>query len=228
MLPMLSAILFDLDNTLINFLNFKVETAKAAAKAMVAHGLPLTEIEAYGRIFSVYDEKGIEYQKTFHDVVEPFGLDVNKAERIQQAGILAYLHKKFEVLRPYPLVRPTLAQLKKYKLGVVTDAPRNKAWQRLVLTGLEDEFDIVVTKEDALAEKPHPSPFNLALQKLEVAPSACLFVGDNPDRDIKGARDVGMRTCLAKYGLWNKKGQTKADFEIERFEDLLKVIKLVD
>ncbi len=33
------SILFDLDNTLINFLSFKVETAKAAAKAMVRHGL---------------------------------------------------------------------------------------------------------------------------------------------------------------------------------------------
>ena len=224
---MLSAILFDLDNTLINFLNFKVETAKAAARAMVEHGLPLTEIQAYGKIFSIYDEKGIEYQKTFHDVVAPFGLEVNKAERIQQAGIAAYLQKKFEVLRPYPLVRPTLAQLKKYKLGVVTDAPRNKAWQRLVLTGLETEFDIVVTKDDTLLEKPHPSPFNLALQQLGVAPSACLFVGDNPDKDIKGARDLGMKTCLAKYGLWNRKGQTKADFEIEKFEDLLRVIKMV-
>lgn len=224
---MLSAILFDLDNTLINFLNFKVETAKAAARAMVEHGLPLTEIQAYGKIFSIYDEKGIEYQKTFHDVVEPFGLEVNRAERIQQAGIAAYLQKKFEVLRPYPLVRPTLAQLKRYKLGVVTDAPRNKAWQRLVLTGLETEFDIVVTKDDTLVEKPHPSPFNLALSKLEVQPSACLFVGDNPDKDIKGARDLGMKTCLAKYGLWNRKGQTKADFEIEKFEDLLRVVKMV-
>jgi putative hydrolase of the HAD superfamily len=224
---MLSAILFDLDNTLINFLNFKVETAKAAARAMVEHGLPLTEIEAYGKIFSIYDEKGIEYQKTFHDVVEPFNLEINLAERIQQVGIAAYLQKKFEVLRPYPLVRPTLAQLKRYKLGVVTDAPRNKAWQRLVLTGLDDEFEIVITKDDTMKEKPHPSPFNLALEKLNVAPSACLFVGDNPDRDIKGATGLGMKTCLAKYGLWNRKGQTKADFEIEKFEDLLRVVKLV-
>jgi putative hydrolase of the HAD superfamily len=224
---MLSAILFDLDNTLINFLNFKVETAKAASKAMVEHGLPISEIGAYGKIFSIYDEKGIEYQKTFHDVVEPFNLEINQAERIQQAGIAAYLQKKFEVLRPYPLVRPTLAQLKKYRLGVVTDAPRNKAWQRLVLTGLENEFSIVITKDDTLVEKPHPSPFSLALEKLGVAPSACLFVGDNPDRDIKGAMNIGMKTCLARYGLWNRKGQTKADFEIERFEDLLRVVKLV-
>jgi FMN phosphatase YigB (HAD superfamily) len=49
-------------------------------------------------------------------------------------------------------------------------------------------------------------------------------VGDNPERDIKGAQELGMKTCLAKYG-WNKrKTDIKADYEINRFEDLLKVL----
>lgn len=219
------AILFDLDNTLINFLRFKVETAKAAAHVMVREGLPLNEIETYGRIFSVYDEKGIEYQKTFHDVIAPFGLEINKAERIQQAAIISYLKKKFEVLKPYPMVKPTLAKLKKrYKLGIVTDAPRNKAWQRLVLTDLQDEFDMVLTHDDTMERKPNPPPFQLAMQRLGLLAPACLFVGDDPDRDIKGAKELGMHTCLAKYGLWNKKGETKADYEIGDFEELLKLL----
>ncbi len=222
---MFKAILFDLDNTLINFLEFKMETAKAAAKAMVANGLPASEVEAYGKIFSVYDEKGIEYQKTFSDVVKLYGLEINQAERIQQAAILAYLQKKFEVLRTYPIVKPTLATLKEeYKLGVVTDAPRNKAWQRLILTGLGDYFDVIVTLDDTKAFKPSPGGFNLALRKLNLAPSECLFVGDNPERDIKGAQEIGMKTCLAKYGASKKKTDIKADFEISRFEDLLKVL----
>lgn len=225
---MLKAILFDLDNTLINFLHFKMETAKAAASAMVRHGLPATEIQAYGKIFSVYDEKGIEYQKTFYEVVKQYDLEINLAERIQQAAILAYLHKKFEVLQPYPIVRPTLTRLAgKYKLGIVTDAPRNKAWQRLILTGLYDHFDFVITHDDTQERKPHPSVFSLALKKLGVLPGAVLFVGDNPERDIKGAREAGMRTCLARYGTVGK-FETKADYEIERFEDLLKVVDEIE
>jgi len=225
---MVKALLFDLDNTLLDFLTFKRETAKAAASAMVRHGLPVDEISAYGKIFSIYDEKGIEYQKTFHDVVAPFGLEINRAERIQQAGIVAYLKKKFEVLRPYPMVKPTLARLRgKYSLGIITDAPRNKTWQRLVLTGLEDQFDLVITHDDTLQKKPHPSPFNLALEKLAIMPSACLFVGDNPERDIKGAKEVGMLTCLAKYGMWNRVNEPKADYEIERFEDLIRVVEKI-
>ncbi|MFH1222083.1 MAG: HAD-IA family hydrolase [Candidatus Micrarchaeota archaeon] len=227
---MLNAVLFDLDNTLIDFLTFKKETAKAAAKAMVAQGLPAKEVEVYGKIFSVYDSKGIEYQKTFSDVVKQYNLELNLAEKIQQAGILAYLRKKFEVLKPYPMVRPTLHKLRErgLRLGIVTDAPRNKSWQRLVLTGLENEFDVVVTHNDTMDEKPSPSPFFLALQKLQLLPTTCLFVGDNPGRDIKGAKEVGMKTCLAKYGLWSKATEPKADYEIEKFEDLLKVISQVE
>ena len=225
-MSVLKAVLFDLDNTLIDFLIFKRETAKAAAKAMVGNGLPATEVQAFGKIFSVYDDYGIEYQKTFYEVVKQYNLPVNEAEKIQQAAILAYLHRKFEVLKPYPLVRSTLNKLreKKFRLGVVSDAPRNKAWQRLVLAGLQNEFDIVVTHSDTQELKPHPSPFYLATQKLNLLPQACLFVGDNPERDIKGAHEVGMKTCLAKYGLWNRKDDVKADYEIERFEDLLKVV----
>ena len=225
---MLKAILFDLDNTLINFLHFKVETAKAAAAAMVKHGLPATEIQAYGKIFSVYDEKGIEYQKTFYEVVKQYNLEINQAERIQQAAILAYLDTKFHVLRTYPIVRPTLTRLAgKYKLGIVTDAPRNKAWQRLVLTGLDGQFDFVITHDDTMEHKPHPSVFRLALGRLGVLPDSVLFVGDNSERDIKGAREAGMKTCLAKYGSLGRKSDEKADFEIERFEDLLKVIESI-
>jgi len=225
------AVLFDLDNTLIDFMTFKKETAKAAAKAMVENGLPADETEAYGKIFSVYDEKGIEHQKTFFEVVRRYGLEINQAERIQQAAIIAYLKRKFEVLRPYPMVRPTLSRLKaQYPgllFGIVTDAPRNKAWQRLVLCGLAGDFDFVITHEDTMETKPHPSPFNLALNRSGLLAPACLFVGDNPERDIKGAKEVGMLTCLAKYGVVGKIRGQAADYEIERFSELIAIVKRI-
>lgn len=223
---MIKAILFDLDNTLIDFLTFKKITAKAAAAAMVKQGLPLNEIQAYGKIFSVYDEKGIEYQKTFYEVIRPFDLDPNEAERIQQAAIVAYLEKKFEVLRAYPSVKRILGILRKdYVLGVVTDAPRNKSWQRLVITGLEKEFDMVVTHNDTMEYKPNPNPFFLALKKLNLLSPACLFVGDNPDRDIIGAKKVGMKTCWAKYGSMKK--TSDADYEIEKFDEIIEILESI-
>lgn len=225
---MIKAILFDLDNTLLDFMHFKRETAKAAAKAMVRKGLPATEKEIYNRIFKVYEQKGIEYQKTFYDVVKPYNLEINKAEKIQHAGIIAYTRKKYKVLKPYAGVLRTLSALRRkgLKLGIVSDAPRNKVWDRLIMSGLEDEFDVVVSVSDTLRLKPHPSPFKLALKKLKLSPEHVLFVGDNPSRDIKGAGKLGMKTCLAKYGqTWKKyRNNWKPDYEIVKFQGLLKVI----
>jgi putative hydrolase of the HAD superfamily len=113
----------------------------------------------------------------------------------------------------------------KYKLGIVTDAPRNKAWQRLVLTGLEKEFDFVITHDDTMEKKPHGSPFYLALQKLNLLAPACLFVGDHPERDLKGASELGMATCWARYGSLKKKAEFGPDFTIDRFEDLVELLK---
>ncbi len=206
------------------FLLSKKEAAKAAAMAMVEQGLEIDAITAFGKIFSVYDEKGIEYQKTFFEVIKPFNLEINKAERIQQAAIQAYLRKKFETLKPYPLVKPVLAKLrKKYKIGIVTDAPRNKAWQRLIISGLEKEFDFVITHDDTMKIKPNPSPFYLALEKLNLLAPACLFVGDNPDRDIKGAKELGMMTCWARYGSMRK--NSDADIEIDSIGELVKKLE---
>ena len=223
----LKAIFFDLDSTLIDFMYFKKETAKAAAKAMVKKGLPATESKVYKRIFEIYDEYGIEYQKTFYQIIRPYNLEVGKAERIQQTAIVAYLKRKFEVLRTYPSVKPILKKLKKgYKLAIVTDAPRNKAWQRLVLCGLDDIFDVVVTTDDARKKKPHRAPFEMALKKLKIKPSEALFVGDNVDRDMLGAKRIGMKTCLAKYGVERKTTKKmKTDYTIKEFKEISRVVE---
>lgn len=223
----IQAILFDLDNTLIDYLKFKQKAARAAAKEMVRQGLPTSEEDAYNRIFAVYQKRGIEYGKTFYEVVVQFGLEVNAAEKIQQAGIIAHNKCKMRVLKPYPGVAEVLTQLRKnYLLAIVSDAPRNKVWQRLVIAGLEDFFHVVVTTSDTQTQKPHPSSFQLALQKLGVAASECMFVGDNPGRDVRGAKALGMKTCLARYGLWDKETD-KADYEITEFSQLPRLLETI-
>jgi len=226
----MKAILFDLDNTLIDFSGFKRESALAAAKAMKKAGIKLTEKEMYDRIFKIYDEKGIEYQRTFGDVLYGLELTQHELERARQAAVIAYTKKKYECIRPRQKVIQVLSSLKrKYKLGIVTDAPREKAWQRLVLSGLDGFFYPVVTYNDTLEHKPSLKPFELALFLLKVKPDEVLFVGDNPERDIIGAKKAGLRTCLAKYGSIDYSEELNvADFTIEKFENLTSLLKGID
>jgi putative hydrolase of the HAD superfamily len=69
---------------------------------------------------------------------------------------------------------------------------------------------------------------------LKIEPKDCLFVGDNPSRDIKGAKEVGMKTAWAKYGhvnqyvgysAPNKEDEKLADFVLEKPSKLIEVVE---
>jgi 2-haloalkanoic acid dehalogenase type II len=230
---MIRAIAFDLDNTLIDFNTFKRKTANAAAKAMIRHGLKGTVKGIAEEIWDIYGERGIEYQKTFGTLLwEKHGIrDLTRFERIQQAGILAYLDEKFKCLRPYADVPPTLRKLsKRFPLYIITDAPRNKAWQRLVITGLYKFFpdDHVITFDDTKVHKPDPMPFREFLKRTGFKPEEVLFVGDNPERDVKGAKSAGMKTALAAYGwVLSRDSKEKAGYVLKSFKDLQETVRVV-
>jgi len=226
---MLKAILFDLDNTLLDFMQFKRETARAAAKAMVKSGVQEKEGVLYAKIFKIYEEKGIEYQHTFSDILYESVVNPHMRERARQAAIIAYTKKKFSLIKPRNTVIRTLSSLSgRYQLGIVSDAPRQKAWQRLVLAGLDGFFYPVVTYNDTRSEKPNKEPFERALRLLKLLPQEVLYVGDNPSRDIIGAKKAGMITCLAKYHTKTSEEENVADYSIEKFEDLKGVIENID
>jgi putative hydrolase of the HAD superfamily len=133
-------------------------------------------------------------------------------------------------LKPRPRVIQTLNSLKKkHQLAIVTDAPRDKAWQRLILSGLGHYFHPVVTYNDTGERKPSQKPFLHALSMLKMQPKDVLFVGDFPERDILGAKKAGMHTCLAKYGCLEYSPETDvADYTIDKIEDLKKVIEEIE
>jgi putative hydrolase of the HAD superfamily len=125
---------------------------------------------------------------------------------------------------PYPGVIPTLLKLKQQglKLAIVSDAPILQAWTRLTEMKIQDFFDAVVTFDDTGERKPSALPFKKALEQLGMEPEEVLHVGDWPERDIAGAKALGMKTALAKYGTI-KPATVKADYELDKIEDLLKI-----
>ena len=222
---MIQAVLFDLDNTLIDFMRMKEASCKAAITAMVDAGLPLSEKKAYDELFKLYKTYGIEYQKIFQQFIKKFMKEVDY--RVLSQGITAYRRTQVGFLMPYPHTRKTLLKLKEkgLRLGIVSDAPRMRAWLRLAEMNLTEFFDLVVTLDDTGKLKPHQMPFKAAIEKLALPPEDVLFVGDNPGRDIKGAQAAGMRTALAKYGSMFPGKGIKADFDLKDVSDLLKIVK---
>ena len=220
---MIKAVIFDLDNTLIDFLKLKRMCCEKAISAMVASGLEISKQKSMKILYSLYSKYGIENPTIFQKFLEQTTgkVDYQKLAR----AINAYRRARIGVLTPYPGVKNTLTILKKrgLKLAIVSDAPKLNAWLRLTGMELDDFFDVVVAFEDTGREKPSRLPFRAALRQLNVKPSECLMVGDRPDRDMKGAKGLGIKTCLARYGQGVK---GKGDFEIDKFGDLLQIIEI--
>jgi putative hydrolase of the HAD superfamily len=121
----------------------------------------------------------------------------------------------------------TLLELSKrgILLGVVSDAPQPQVWLRLCSLGLQHVFDAVVTFEDTRERKPHPAPFREVLRRLGVDPRDALMIGDWAERDVVGAKSLGMKTVFARYGDTFDTKDSGADFEID---DAFELVAIVD
>jgi HAD superfamily hydrolase (TIGR02253 family) len=222
---MISAVIFDLDNTLVDFMLMKKQAVDAAIHAMRDAGLMLSVEETQRRIDEIYKERGIEFQSVFDELLYR---EFSKIDyKILSAGIIAYRRAREAALVSYPHVMMTLIQLSKLqlKLGVVSDAPAREAWLRLCYLNFHHLFDAVITFEDTGKRKPHPDPFKKVLKKLNVNPAESLMIGDWHERDVVGAAHVGMKTVFARYG--DTKGTTvsHADYDIDDISQLIGIVK---
>ncbi len=222
---MIKAVIFDLDNTLVDFFRMKKEAIKAAVAAMVDAGLKMNFTDAYHAIMDIYNSEGIEYQEVFDRFLEKRIGSID--HKILAAGVVGYRRERDATLVLYPRVTATLTSLAKrgLKLAILTDAPPKQAWLRLCYLNLHNLFDVVITPEETGEFKPSPQPFLLALQKLEVKPAEALMVGDWPDRDIVGAKGVGLHTVFARYGDRRQTEHSGADFDIDDIAELIGIIE---
>ncbi|MEO5988258.1 MAG: HAD-IA family hydrolase [Candidatus Eisenbacteria bacterium] len=222
---MIHAIVFDLDNTLTDFMKMKSAAIVAAIDGMIDAGFNLRRDELRVRIDAIYLEKGLEFQQVFDELLQREFGEVDP--RILASGIVSYRRARESALVLYPHAQMTLLELAKrgIKLGVVSDAPRLQVWLRLCSLSLQHVFDAVVTFDDTRVRKPAPEPFREVLQRLGVAPENALMIGDWAERDVVGGKSLGMKTVFARYGDTFETKESGADFDVD---DVFQLVDIVD
>jgi putative hydrolase of the HAD superfamily len=224
----IKAVLFDVDNTLVDFMRMKNVAVEMAVEYMLNAGLPGDKQSLVKEIFNIYRRTHIESQRALDElIISKLGkLDY----KILSAGIIGYQRGRDMSTYPYPKVEYVLKELLKIglQLGTISDAPAEQCYNRLTRAHLINWMDLVITFDDTKEYKPSPKPFLLAVEKLKFLPEEVLYVGDWPERDIIGAKKAGLVTVFARWGEHPEARNTGADYELDSIEQVLDIVKKIN
>jgi pyrophosphatase PpaX len=106
-----------------------------------------------------------------------------------------------ELLEEYPGAEELLVDLtgSGAVIGVVTSKRHVSATNTLRAAGLDGHLPLLVAMEDTNTHKPDPEPLLLALQRLGVRATECVYIGDAVV-DVLAARAAGMASIAVTWG----------------------------
>ncbi len=216
------AVLFDLDDTLFAQSTWLEGAWQKVANAAEPLGVPVAELRrALTEIAAEGTAKG--------GIIDRALIEVDRPHVAIAPLVEAFRSHEPTALPTYPGAADLLGNLQgRVALGLITDGDPRIQRSKLQAVGLAGYFDVVVFSDELGREfrKPHAAPFHLALERLGVEAGAAAYVGDNPVKDVAGARSVGMTTVRVRTGEYRDvDGELPADLEVG---DLLALIPELD
>lgn len=187
----LKALLFDLDGTL---LDTAPDMVGALNTLLISEGKAKVDYAGAREYVSKGAAALINYgfNLTFKD---------NDFERLKIAFLDIYEQNVCIETKPYDGIMDILSWCESNKIhwGIVTNKPDYLAKPILDKLNLTDRSSVNVGGTTLSVTKPHPAPLLHCTTTLFVAPSDCIYVGDD-ERDIQAGRAAGMDTAVANWG----------------------------
>ena len=120
-------------------------------------------------------------------------------------------------------------RLNSIPMAIVTDLTAQIQFRKMIYFGLDHYFDCIVTSEEAGQEKPHAAPFQLALKKVQPKGSTIWMIGDNPKKDIGGAKAAVQAVTFQKihHGVEIGMGDDSPDCYFEEFPELRSLLQTI-
>jgi len=186
---LIKAILFDLDDTLLDRTTSLGEFVKVHYQRFK---LDHVAYETYHRRFMELDQRGYAAKpQVFQALIDDFAVPASV-----EALLADFQQGAWNSCTVLPGAAAVLIELRVrgYKLGVITNGADWSQMRKLRVTGLLPLLDLIVISENEQIKKPDPLMFTRAAERLGVRPEQCAFVGDHARNDIYGAGAVGMKT----------------------------------
>lgn len=211
---MIKALIFDLDNTLIDrqrafkemlFVKFKeLSKDETLVNQMVEDVL-------------IWDNNGVVERKvSLGNWADKYGYSQELALKIgddwsKTSGSIAYL---------YPDVRDTLTKLKeKYIIAILSNGNKSSQRRKMETIDIYDLLDYSLISGECEFKKPQKEIFDLVLKNLKIDASEAIYIGDTYKIDILGSRNAGIKPIYI-----DRKNEIHDDvYTIHEISDLLNV-----
>jgi beta-phosphoglucomutase len=205
---LITAVIFDLDGTLV-----QTETLKAQSYAQAAADLrPGVAVQD---VVKAYDQCiGRPRNEVAQTLLDQFGLRDAAAARASSLGVetpleafLAIRMRDYEAMlgdtalikrQEYPYSTALLRRVRAdgYATALTTVSHAAQAFIVLDALGLRSEFDVIVTVDDVAHAKPDPELYLTAARRLQRPPAVCLAIEDSLP-GVESAVAAGMQCVVA-------------------------------
>ena len=229
------AVLFDMDETLIQHGKSFEEIADETYDAFAEHLKPISKkkywevfwskaVDLWFMVFDGVIDGDTARRYTHINTLRSLGADESLAEPMMHLGETA-LVECTDLLEDAQRVLKALREAG-IITGVVTNGYATTQRRKVAYHELEEKVDFVLVSEEVGAHKPDGRIFEEALRRAGTAPSETLFVGDMPANDIKGALDAGMDAVLYDIGgKWHdireSKGMPQPTYTVKSLSEVL-------
>jgi phosphoglycolate phosphatase len=216
----LSALLFDLDGTLVDS---APDLAGAANEMRAARGLaplpyptlrPRASSGARGMLAAAF---GAAPGDDGYDALRAEFLARYEPRMLAQSALFDAIAQVLDSIDAAGL-----------RWGIVTNKSTRLAESMASALGLLPRAAVLVGGDSTPHAKPHPAPLLEAARRIGAAPGSCVYVGDDP-RDIAAGRAAGMAAWAAAWGYLGPGGDPHAwgaDAVLERPRHLLQFLDL--
>ncbi len=205
---MIKAVFFDLYHTLVTYdppqeeleagslheLGVDVQPAALRGPIVAADEFIYNEIARHPLSHRSQEEKIALYLQYQETVLREAGIPYDTKLVMSLLGKMQQTQMNLVL---FDDVAPTLTELKKRGLilGLISNIEQDID-ETLTRLGLPLWLGIVVTSQDAGANKPQPEIFLETLKRAGVQPAEALYVGDQYQVDVVGANGAGMKGIL--------------------------------
>lgn len=185
---MIKAVIFDLDDTLYNEKDFVLNGFRTVCQYLsIKYNINFDEM--FYNCVETLEQQG--RGKVFNELCKYYNLT-------EDISLLVDIYRnakpKISLYEDSIYVLNKLSKV--YKLGLITDGMAKVQWNKIKALGIEMYFDKIIVTDDFGRDywKPHRFAYDVMLKCFSCISKEAIYVGDNPNKDFIGAREVGLKT----------------------------------